>query len=103
MRGPVLEQVEKQAQDLKERAVKDAADAIHQQIGLGAVVLKEWADQAVARLEAGFQRQMAEFEKRLAEGSQAMIERNRRDTEADVDALRQRLLEAARLLERSGQ
>lgn len=103
MRSPVLEQIEKQAQELKERAVKDAADAIHQQIGLGAVVLKEWADQATSRLEAGFQRQMADFEKRLVEGSQAMIERNHQAAEADVEALRRRLLEAAHLLERPGE
>lgn len=87
-----------QIRSLSEQAVKEASDAIYKHVGMGAVVLKDWAEQASARLEARFQNSLEAFQKEMSSLAKSALEEQRRDSETFSRSLQSRLQQAARRL-----
>ncbi len=81
-----------------ETAARQASDAVYKQIGVATVVLKDWGDQAAARLEAQFRQFMAAFEKQVQELANQSLEANRLQAEATTQETRKRLEQATRIL-----
>jgi hypothetical protein len=81
-----------------EAAAKEAADTVYKQVGVATVVLKEWGDQATARLEGQFRNSMDAFQRQVQEMMNAALEANRRQSEESTRELRRRLEQAARIL-----
>ncbi len=85
-------------QSRSEAVAKDAADAVYKQVGVATVVLKDWGDQAVTRLEAQFKSSMEAFQKKVAELSTAARETDQRHAEKVTQEIQTRLEQAARIL-----
>ncbi len=81
-----------------EGAAKEAADAVYKQIGMATVVLKDWGDQAAARLEAQLKNSLDTFERRVQEFTGAALAAHRAQTEEATHEIRRRLEQAARIL-----
>jgi hypothetical protein len=81
-----------------EAAAQQASDAVYKQVGVATVVLKDWGDQAAARLEAQFKESMAAFEKQAQELANRSLEASRLQVEATTDETRRRLEQASRIL-----
>ena len=81
-----------------EGAAKEAADAVYKQIGMATVVLKDWGDQAAARLEAQLKNSLDTFERRVQEFTGAALAAHRAQTEEATHEMRRRLEQAARIL-----
>jgi hypothetical protein len=112
-RENMLRQLQREADDSSERALtqirnrseqvaKEASDTVYKQVGVGAVVLKDWADQARTQLESSLQRSAEAFEKRIAELSQITLDKHRQGSEVLVEDLRARLQQAARIFQDPG-
>jgi phosphoribosyl-ATP pyrophosphohydrolase len=93
------EQALAQVKSRSEQAVKEASDAVYKQVGVGAVVLKDWADQARTHLENFLQRSAEGFQRQIAGLSEATLEKHRRESEVLVEDLRARLQQAARIFQ----
>jgi hypothetical protein len=105
----ILSRIEAQSREAGERmineiksraegAAKEASDSVYKQIGLATVVLKDWGDQAAARLEAQFKNSLDTFERRVQEFTGTALAAHRRQTEEATREMRRRLEQAARLL-----
>jgi hypothetical protein len=81
-----------------EGAAKEAADAVYKQIGMATVVLKDWGDQAAARLEAQLNNSLDTIERRVQEFTGAALAAHRAQTEEATREMRRRLEQAARIL-----
>ncbi len=93
------EQALAQVKSRSEQAVQEASDTVYKQVGVGAVVLKDWADQARTHLESFLQKSAEGFQKQIAGLSEATLERHRRESEVLVEDLRARLQQAARIFQ----
>lgn len=105
-REAMLKELQKQAEDSTERALaqirsrsdvvaKEASETVYKQVGVGAVVLKDWADQARAQLENFLQRSAEVFQKQISVISETTLEKHHKGAEAMVQDLRARLQQAA--------
>ena len=92
------ERVIAETKDRTEAAARQASDAVYKQIGVATVVLKDWGDQAAARLEVQFRQSMAAFEKQVQELANQSLEANRLQAEATTQETRKRLEQATRIL-----
>jgi hypothetical protein len=81
-----------------EAAAQDATEKVYKQMGVATVVLKDWGDQAAARLETQFQKAMDLFEKRVQETSQTALESHRREAREAMKEVHSRLEQAAQIL-----
>lgn len=106
----LTKQVQTQAEESSERAlaeirnksaqvVREASDSVYKQVGVGAGVLKDWAQQARAQLESVFQKSMEAFKNQIAEFSAETLERHQKVSETSVEDLRARLQQAARIFQ----
>lgn len=82
-----------------ERLVKDASDALTREVGLAAMVTKDWAEQARALLDLRFQKSMQDFEKWIGDQTQASREQVAKESRAALDGLRARINKASSLFE----
>jgi hypothetical protein len=80
------------------QAAIEASAAVHKQVGQGAIVLKDWADQASARAEAAFQHSLTAFQKQISEASTAALEKHRQESDLLLESAHNLLNEAARSL-----
>lgn len=111
-RAGVAAEVQKQADEAAARAVAEmkgraeaaataATDQVLKQVGLATMVLKDWGDQATARMEASFQKSLETFKARIELiASSTAEEQRRRSTKTATDLLH-RLKQAAQALETS--
>jgi hypothetical protein len=81
-----------------EAVAKQAADTVYKQVGVATVVLKDWGDQAAARLEAQLKNSLETYQKQLAELSTAAREADLRHAEAISQETQSRLEQASRIL-----
>ncbi len=79
--------------------VRQSTDSVYKQVGLGAVVLKEWLDQTRLQLESSFRNLGDALQKQIDETCRSLIEKNRGESESLLEELRTRLEQAARALE----
>jgi len=86
-----------------EQVAREAADTVYKQVGVGAVALKDWADQARSGLDSLLAKSLEDFEKRVAQLSHATLDQHRRGSEVLVEDLRARLQQAARIFQEKGQ
>lgn len=81
-----------------QRATLEASEKVYKHVGLVAVMMKEWADQAKLNLDACLQDAVESFEKQRAELLQEALEKHRQGSVALSEDLRSRLQQAARIL-----
>lgn len=107
----ILNQLQKEAYDSNERAmagikgaaeqvVKEATDAVYKQVGVGAVVLKDWADQSRNQLEAYFLKSVEASQKQITDLWKTSLESQRREAESLLDELHARLQQASRVFQK---
>lgn len=119
-RQVILEQVQHGIDDLinkalaqvknkANQALTEASDTVNKQVGAAAVALKDWEDQAGARLEAlsrkfeaGMQASAQAHERQKADLSQSVLEKLGKESEALLEDLCDRLQQAARVFEDKG-
>jgi len=105
----VTAQLEKEAEATKERIsadlksrgvhmVEEATDTMYKQIGVAAVTMKSWSDDARAQLETYFQKSLAERLEQIGEFSQASLLAYRSELRALTAEFSSRLESASRLL-----
>lgn len=100
-RGAALRQLEVEGRETVARAqagsadVEKACDALHRQVGLGALAIREWQDQARASLEAGFRHALETLAEQARDLSRAALLEHRRETRLLADQLRARIQGAA--------
>jgi hypothetical protein len=87
-----------ETKDRTEAAARQASDVVYKQIGVATVVLKDWGDQAAARLETQFKESIATFERQVQELANRSLEANRLQAEATTQETRRRLEQATRIL-----
>ncbi|MGE5326898.1 MAG: hypothetical protein ACM3NO_07650 [Deltaproteobacteria bacterium] len=95
------EEGERAIAETKERteaAARQASDTVYKQIGIATVTLKDWGDQAAARLEAQFQKSISTFEKQVQELTSRSLEASRQRAEAATEETLKRLEQATRIL-----
>ena len=115
-RETALEQLQKDAEDFSsvavaqfrtksEEAARQAAEAVHKQVGAAAFVVKDWTDQATQRLdgrlteiEAASGRALGAIETRSMDISKIVMQRVEQESEALVSDLRRRIQNAASAL-----
>ncbi len=78
---------------------QEASEAVHQQVGFGASVVKDMAEQTRAGLESYFQQSSEAFRKQMEEMSEAALEKNRKVSQFLLHDLQDRLDQAARALQ----
>ncbi len=93
------QQAAAQIKSKSEQVAKEASDAVYKQVGVGAVVLKDWVDQASHRLETNSQNSLEAFQKHIEEISKTALEKHRMESELLVEDLHSRLQQAARVLQ----
>lgn len=81
-----------------EQAAREASDKVLKQVGVMALVMKEWEDRARSTLEACWQEALETFRKQTVEVSRGTLEKHRQESEGVLDNARQRLQQAARIL-----
>lgn len=113
-REAMLRELQREADDSTQRALaqiktrseqvaREAADTVYKQVGVGAVALRDWADQARSGLQGFLTKSVEDFQKRVDELSQTTLDQHRQGSEVLVDDLRARLQQAARIFEEKGQ
>lgn len=81
------------------KLVKDTSDALTRQVGLAAMVTKDWAEQARALLDQKFQQSMQVFEAWIEGQTRASQEQLARESRAALSGLRARIIRASSVLE----
>jgi uncharacterized protein YdhG (YjbR/CyaY superfamily) len=84
-----------------EDALRELPDRLYKSVGMAALVLKEWEEEAKTRLEVQARQMLEVFQKELAGLTAAAQEQQCGDAEALQGVLRNRLQQAARLFESS--
>jgi hypothetical protein len=82
-----------------QQAASEASEEIHKQVGVVAVMMKEWRDQAKLGLDASLRDAVAAFQKQSAERSQEALEKHRQQFEGLLSDFCSRLQQAAGALE----
>jgi len=109
-RAALLKQFQREVEQSCERGIADfrnrvqqaasgASDEVHRQVGVVAVMMKEWRDQARLGLDTSLGDAVAAFQKQSAELSQEALEKHRQQFEGLVSDFRSRLQQAAGALE----
>ncbi len=95
--GEILQRVEDALARVKAGSseVDRACDTLHQQVGRGALAVKEWQDQARANLEAGFRQALEALAEQARNLSRAALVEHRREIGLLVDQLHSRIQQAA--------
>ena len=105
-RAALLKQFQREVEQSCERGVADfrnrvqqaasgASDEVHRQVGVVAVIMKEWRDQARLGLDTSLGDAVASFQKQSAELSQETLEKHRQQFEGLLSDFRSRLQQAA--------
>jgi ABC-type transporter MlaC component len=109
-RAALLKQFQQQVEQSCERAVADfrnrvqqaaseASEEIHKQVGVVAVMMKEWKDQARLGLDTALRDAVTSFQKQSAEVTQQDLEKHRQQFEDLLGNFRSRFQQAAGALE----
>jgi F0F1-type ATP synthase membrane subunit b/b' len=109
-RATLLKQFQREVEQSCERGIADfrnrvqqaasgASEEVHRQVGVVAVMMKEWRDQARLGLDTSLGDAVASFQKQSAELSQETLEKHRQQFEGLLSDFRSRLQQAAGALE----
>jgi len=109
-RAALLKQFQQEVEQSCERGVADfrnrvqqaasgASEEVHRQVGVVAVMMKEWRDQARLGLDTSLGDAVASFQKQSAELSRETLEKHRQQFEDLLSDFRSRLQQAAGALE----
>ncbi len=82
-----------------EQAAKEACESVYKQIGMGAIVLRDWTDQARTGLDASLQKSVEAFQKQISDLSRITAEHHRKESEGLLGDLHVRLQQAALLFQ----
>ena len=83
-------------------ATLESLATMYKQLGAGAIVLRDWTDQARAQLEASFQKSLEIFHKQLSDLTRSAFERRPRERDVLPEDLLHRLRQAGRVLQEKG-
>lgn len=108
-REAILERIRRDLEESRERAaawvktkseevMTEASESLYTQVGAGAIVLRDWAEQTRNQLESLFQKSVEAFHRQTAEVARHALERNRREFDVLVDEIQARLEQAVRVL-----
>lgn len=109
----LLKQFQRELDDSRERGVADvrtkvqeaaqeASEKVYKQVGVMALMMKEWEERARSTLDACLQEAVETFRKQSVEVSQGTLEKHRQESEGMLDDVRSRLQQAVRILADTG-
>jgi DNA anti-recombination protein RmuC len=93
------EQIATEIKSRSERMVQEASDAMYKQVGLAAVSMKGWTDDARAQVETYVQKSIETLQQQINESAKASLSRYHSELQSLGEDLRTRLQNAARLFQ----
>lgn len=95
----VTERISAEVKTLSERMVKEASDTLYKQVGIVAVAMRGWTDDARGQVESYFQKSFADLQKRISEFSAASLSAYLSELRFLAESLRTRLEGASRFFQ----
>lgn len=93
------ERISAEIKSLAERLVQEASDTMYKQVGVAAVAMKGWTDDARAQVEGCFQKSLADQLQQMGEFSRASLSAYRSELRTLAADFSSRLENASRLLQ----
>jgi hypothetical protein len=97
--GLASERISAEIKTLTERMVKESSDTLYKQVGIAAVAMRGWTDDARGQVESYFQKSFADLQKRISEFSAASLSAYLSELRFLAESFRARLEGASRLFQ----